>query len=382
MRILYLSSGCFDKGGISRYTRYQIESLRALIGEDHIRVYSLLGHQEDDMETPFSVAWKGHHANKSLNKVAFANRFLIDALTDRPDIIWSAHVNLSGLACAVARLVKAKCFLNIYGLEVWSGLKWDRHWGLRNVSELISDSHFTAQYVESSGLRKKGTTTVIWDAVDTARFFSAPPSKEVMDRYRIPDPSTGINILSLGRLTSGGAHKGYDRLLDVFASVQKTFKDARLIYAGKGDLIPKLQAKAASLTLAEKVFFTGSVHEDDMADVYRAAHIFSLVSDRGKGRGEGVPATPLEAAACGIPIIVGNQDGSPEAVAEGVTGYIVDPFDLELHTRRIAELIADTDRRLNMGRAAAERIRRDFSCDVFKARHNAFLTSKRMPCDD
>ena len=54
------------------------------------------------------------------------------------------------------------------------------------------------------------------------------------------------------------------------------------------------------------------VHEDDLPKFYRASRIFTLVSDRGKGRGEGIPLTPLEAMACGSPIIVGNQDGSQE----------------------------------------------------------------------
>ena len=42
-RILYLTPGCFDKGGISRYSRYQIECLREIHGEAAVTVQSLLG---------------------------------------------------------------------------------------------------------------------------------------------------------------------------------------------------------------------------------------------------------------------------------------------------------------------------------------------------
>ena len=79
--------------------------------------------------------------------------------------------------------------------------------------------------------------------------------------------------------------------------------------------------------LQNKVIFTGSIHENDLPDIYRAAHLFSLVSDKGHMRGEGIPLTPLEAMATGIPVLVGNQDGSQEAVENGVNGYVLDPFD-------------------------------------------------------
>ena len=56
-RILYLTPGCFDKGGISRYGRYQIEALREVIGAENVRVLSLLGPDGDEFETDFDVAW-------------------------------------------------------------------------------------------------------------------------------------------------------------------------------------------------------------------------------------------------------------------------------------------------------------------------------------
>ena len=43
MKILYLTPGCFDKGGISRYNRYQIQALRMLAGAENVFVFSLLG---------------------------------------------------------------------------------------------------------------------------------------------------------------------------------------------------------------------------------------------------------------------------------------------------------------------------------------------------
>ena len=55
--MLYVTPGCFDKGGISRYGRAQITALRELLGPEQVRVYSIRGPGPGDFETPFPVAW-------------------------------------------------------------------------------------------------------------------------------------------------------------------------------------------------------------------------------------------------------------------------------------------------------------------------------------
>ncbi len=372
MRLLYLTPGCFDKGGISRYSRYQITALREICGESSVQVLSLLGLDDESFETPFHVEWNAG-GNGLLNKVSFAAKLFQFALTRKPDLIWTAHVSFSALVRIAGALTGAKTVVNEYGLEAWSDLGRDAAWGLRGMTEVVSDCHFTAEWMEKAGKRPMRSIHIIWDCVDIERFSPSQPSRSVLEKYGIPDPATGVNILSLGRLSLDAAHKGYDRLIEAFSRAAGRTPSARLIYAGKGELAGELKARAKVLGLKEKVFFTGAIHEDDLADVYRAAHVFSLVSDRGEGRGEGIPLTPLEAAACGVPILVGNQDGSREAVVEGLNGHILDPFDLDGHAKAITDLVADEPGRLAMGRAARKRIEDEFSYATFKRKHKDLL---------
>ena len=169
------------------------------------------------------------------------------------------------------------------------------------------------------------------------------------------------------------AYKGYERLLEVFSQILPRVPHARLIYAGRGEMVETLRRQASDLGLSEKVFFTGMVHEDDLADVYRSAHLFSLVTNRGELVGEGIPLTPLEAAACGIPLIVGNHDGSQEAVVEGLDGFIVDPYDLEAHARAIVSLAIDAELRTRMGKAARKRAEEEFAFPKFLKKHEDLL---------
>lgn len=372
MKILYLTPGCFDKGGISRYSRYQIRGLRKLVGDENVFVHSVLGHGPDDFEETIRVA---HYAGgtSTVNKLSFISHFYAASLLNRPKAIFSAHVNLSGSAKLLSLLTGAKTFLNVYGLEVWSGMSRDAVWGLRSSDQVISDCHHTAHYLENSGFRAKGSTLVAWDCVDLDKFFPNAPNKSVLARYGIPDPFTGINILTLGRISRDAAYKGYERLLDAFHKAAPQQTNLRLIYAGRGDMVEELRLKAHTLGLSERVFFTGSVHEDDLADVYRSAHIFSLVSDSGQGKGEGIPLTPLEAAACGVPIIVSNHDGSQEAVVENSNGFVLDPFDQEGLVEVILQLAGDANLREQMGRAAQLRIEKEFGFPSFVEKHRKLL---------
>ena len=374
MKILYLTPGCFDKGGISRYNRFQIQALREILGEENVRVYSLRQKRDGDLESPFEVTWSATGSSHLLNKIAFGGKVLECALTWRPDVILVAHVYMSGFVFLVSKASGSKTILNVYGHEVWSGLSAGRRLGMTNCDYVISDCHFTANYLEGVGARRPGTVKVAWDAVDVTRFFPAPPSPTVCEKYGIPDPGKGINLLTLGRLSSGADHKGYRRLLEAFALVARQNDKVSLIYAGSGDLVDILKARANELGVSSRVHFTGSIHDEDLPDVYRAAHIFSLISDRGKGRGEGVPVTPIEAAACGKPILVGNQDGSPEAVMNDENGFVLDSFDINSHVDTILRLAGDPGLRLKMGEAGARIAVTEFSYMSFREKHRKFLS--------
>jgi phosphatidylinositol alpha-1,6-mannosyltransferase len=373
MKILYLTPGCFDKGGISRYNRFQIQAFREIAGDDNVRVYSLRRKKPGDFEEGFAVAWQARSDRHLPNKIEFAMRVTVEALTWRPDVILVAHVYMSGFALMLGKLVGAKVVLNAYGREIWSGLSGFREMGLKGADEVISDCFFTAAYLEQNGYRPKGSVRVVWDTVDVGRFHPATPAAAVLEKYGIPAPDANINLLTLGRVAANADHKGYRRLLDAFATVAGEVANLHLIYAGSGDLVEVLRGRAREMGLSSRVHFTGSVDDQDLPDVYRGAHIFALISDRGQGRGEGVPVTPIEAAACGVPILVGNQDGSPEAVVEGVDGYVLDSFDVAAHARAIVRLATDPQLRARMGAAASRKVSAEFPYPVFREKHRAFL---------
>lgn len=375
MRVLYLTPGVFDKGGISRYNRFQITALRELVGTENVIVISLMGptNSSKDLETPFSVNWHGVGDRCSWkDKLAFVKTSFFYAMRYRPSLIWSGHMYYSALAWAMGRVGRAPVVIQIYGSETWTPRpgRPDILFGFRRCNFVVSDAHFTASYVEEIKLRPKRSIYVIWDPVDTERFTPGPPAEAVLKKYGIPSPKEHFNVLTLGRLSKATAYKGYLRLLEVFPRLPER---ARLIYGGGGDLRPVLEARATELGLRDRVIFTGFIDEQDLPDVYRSASVFCLIGDRGPGRGEGVPLTPLEAAACGVPVLVGNQDGSREAVEHGRSGFALDPFDLDAIAAHLIRLAEDENLRRAMGKAARERIEREHAYPVFRERMRQFM---------
>ena len=375
-KILYITPGCFDKGGISRYNRYQVSVLREIKGENNIRVISLFGPKREDFEEDFKVYWHGWGAGK-VSKSFFILKILSQAYTWKPDVIWFGHINITEILARFKFLTKFTSVLNIYGLEVWSGLRPKVEEGFKAINYLISDCHFTANYVQNQNIRPKETIDVIWDCVDLNK-FKPQALDDFYLNYNLPNPKHNPWILSLGRISHIAAHKGYDRLLKVFQNLTKTNENAVLIFVGQGDLISDLREQAKQLDIAGRVYFTGAVPETDLAKFYSAASVFTMVSDQGVGRGEGIPMTPLEAMACGTPVIVGNKDGSQEAVIDDMNGSCIDPFDFETHTDVILELLDNTDLRLAKGKAAVKMAHDYFSYEDFKAKHLVFLNKLNL----
>lgn len=376
MKVLYITPGCFDKGGISRYSRYQITSIRELFGEENTYVMSLLGPDHQKIEENFEVDYCGRSKNSRWQQIKFAFHFFWKTLTLRPTNIVVAHVNFSGIAVIASKLIGAKTVLNVYGLELWSNMRIDASWGLRKVHSIISDCHNTKAYLVQKNIRDTSDITVIWDCVNLNKFKRTITNQtELKKKYGINN-GRRFTILTLGRLSNAAKHKGYHRLIQVFEQLNQS--NFYLVIAGKGDMLDELKRLVVSKGLENSVCFTGMVHEADMADLYSLPDVFSLVSEVGEGMGEGIPLTPLEAMACGTPIIVGNQDGSREAVFNAENGYVIEPFDLEAHQICIESLYADKSLHDTMRESAAKVARTEFSYKRFLKEHNIFF--KTLEC--
>jgi phosphatidylinositol alpha-1,6-mannosyltransferase len=142
---------------------------------------------------------------------------------------------------------------------------------------------------------------------------------------------------------------------------------ARLVIAGTGNDQGHLQRLAQEEGISRQVIFTGAIEEDHLPYIYRYANVFSLVSDFGHERGEGLPLTPIEALACGAPVVVGDEDGSREAVDNERNGLIVSPRKPDDLTDALLRLLTeDPGLRRREARSVAEE---RFGYAAFETKH-------------
>jgi phosphatidylinositol alpha-1,6-mannosyltransferase len=115
----------------------------------------------------------------------------------------------------------------------------------------------------------------------------------------------------------------------------------------------------------------GRVSDEDRDALLGAADVF-VMACRKRWAGleqEGFGIVFLEAAAAGVPQIAGDSGGASEAVADGVTGLVVEtPGDPGAVAEALRTLLADPTRRRRMGRAARARVQESFDNDVLASR--------------
>jgi phosphatidylinositol alpha-1,6-mannosyltransferase len=367
MKVLFITPGCFDKGGISRYNRFQIQSLRELYGPQKVKVLSLLGPDNNAFEDSIDVQWHGKALNLK-NKILFIFQIFKIMIFWQPKFVLVGHVNLSAFPVIFSYLSKCKVILNVYGLEVWSKMSIDAAFGLKRIKYFISDCHNTKDFLVKEKKINRNKIEVIWDCVNTEIFTpKSHVDKEILDKYNIESNEVNFSILSLGRLSKPDAYyKGYMDLLHAFSVVSKTNSNTRLVFGGRGDYILELKEEAARLGIDNYVYFTGSIDESDLASIYQSCNLFSLITSSGEGMGEGIPLTPLEALACGKPILVGNSDGSREAIFNNENGTLIVDNNIQNIANAILKYIGNSEFSTKQSIAARQVALKYFSYNEFR----------------
>lgn len=229
---------------------------------------------------------------------------------------------------------------------------------LAGAELLLPVSLFTAQrlreLLESAGERVP-PMAVLRARVDLDRFH--PKAGRETGRERLAIAPDAPMILCLGRMV---ARKGLDRLVAALPDVDARVPGVTLVLAGTGPEEKALRRAAARVP--QRVVFTGRVPDEDAPALYAAADVFALpVADRWRGLDtEGLGVVLLEASACEVPCVTGRSGGTPEAVVDGVTGFVVDARDRARLTGAIVRLLEDRDLARQMGRAGRRHVSDEF----------------------
>ncbi len=206
------------------------------------------------------------------------------------------------------------------------------------------------------------------NGVDVDRFHPTVDGAPVRRRLGLGD---GPVVGCVGRLVP---RKGQDRLLAAMPLVREHLPEARLLLVGDGRLRPRLE-RAARAQGPGRVVLTGAVAASELPAHVAAMDVLAH-PNRSRWAGleqEGFGVVFLEGQACARPVIAGDSGGSPEALADGVSGLLVDGTDPGRIAEAIVGIISDDGRAAAMGRAGRALVEQRFTWSAVAGRFLADL---------
>lgn len=212
-------------------------------------------------------------------------------------------------------------------------------WQISKMDHVIATSQKTAGYLERPA-------TVIHHGIDTQQF--SPPADRAVLRTELGLPA-GVLIGCYGRIRH---QKGTDVFVDAMIELLPGLPDHHALVMGRAtqshtEFLNDLKTRVEKAGLADRIHFLPEVPVDQMADWYRVLDLFVAPQ-----RWEGFGLTPLEAMACGVPVVATRVGAFEELIDDGNTGTLVSRDDIAALTDATRAYLQGPDMMHRSGKAA------------------------------
>lgn len=311
------------------------------------------------------------------------SRFLVSLLSTlslvrkvRPDVIYGSHWRNCGITLRIVGLVtRIPFFLAVHGSEVFYLLQPGRKvapWLFRWVAAGSRGFVALGQYQEHL-LRRLG--------IEANRIFTSPEGIELARlaeigfdgrrRIRARHMLDGKKVIvTVGRLVE---RKGHEMIIRALPLVLREVREAFYLVVGRGPMEGRLRALAREVGVEDHVFFCGFVPDSELLEYYQAGEVFAMPNREVDGDTEGFGIVFVEAGACGKPVVGGRSGGAIEVIADGVTGFLVNPMDVQEIAKALTTLLQDQGLAARMGRAGRARVEQHYTYQEVAANIAGFL---------
>jgi len=286
---------------------------------------------------------------------------------------FGAAAPLGLLSAAMKRAGVQKTVALTHGHEVWWAKVFPFNLALRRIGATVDSLTFLGEFTQQAISRALSPVAAqhmvkIAPGIDVDHFVpqdSAQLRKELkLENKRV--------IVSVGRLVH---RKGQDHLIESLPEILKSVPDAHLLMVGKGPYLSHLEKLVARHNLSEHVSFIGRIQYAQLPQYICAGDVFAMPS-RSRFFGlevEGLGIVYLEASACGLPVIAGSSGGAPDAVLNGVTGFVVDGQNNKEIAAAAIKLLGNLDQAQKMGAAGRTWIVENWCWEIWSQRFNMLL---------
>ncbi|MBE6841404.1 MAG: glycosyltransferase family 4 protein [Ruminococcus sp.] len=211
---------------------------------------------------------------------------------------------------------------------------------MKRADVIITDSEFSKSEIEKYFPQYSHKVQVVYCGVNSDKFYPVE-DKSVVEKVKRSLDIEGEYFLYLGTIEP---RKNLERLIEAYSLLLKKDENVpRLVMAGgKGWLNSNIYQKVVELKLEKYVQFTKYIPDEDLCPLINGATAFVFPSIY-----EGFGMPPLEAMACGVPVVCSKEASLPEVV--GDCAVMIDAYD--------PQSIADGMYRIYSDKALAEELR-------------------------
>jgi len=205
-----------------------------------------------------------------------------------------------------------------------------RHY-LKYIDKVFAISKSLKEALEINGIKN---VAIIYNGIDVNDWSLG---QAVVENFKKKYGLIGKKVVFFGGRIS--AQKGRDQINRAMALVQKKIPEAVLLAVGTKGI--------------------GWLEGDDLKAAYYASDVVVTPS---------IYLDPfnrinIEAMACKKPVVGTCFGGTPEIIQDGVTGFVVNPLDVELMSQKIVDLLRDSAKAEQFGRAGYERVKKYFNLE-------------------
>lgn len=350
MRIAYIVTRADEYGGAQIHVR-DLSKWMTDHGHDVHVIGGKRGIVSDAIESNGVTFHEAASLDRSIHPIKdlfgfFQIRKILRAL--KPDII-SCHSSKAGiLGRLAARSLGQKVIFTAHGWAFTDGISWKKRYlfqWLERFCGFFGDHVITvSRFDKVLALKHK-----IAPAKSISVIHNGMPY-----RTRQQTRETDNMIPQICMIARFSAQKDHTTLLNTLAMLRH--KDWHLNLIGNGE-DTVYRALAISLDIQDRVTFHGQ--RTDIPDYLETQDIYCLIS-----HWEGFPRSILEAMRASLPVITTRTAGSPEAVRNFQSGYIVPERNPRALSRALALLIEDPLRRKTMGDVGRKQYERYFTFDL------------------
>lgn len=224
---------------------------------------------------------------------------------------------------------------------------WERFMAGK-TSTIITVSQSLKNYMINEMGLNHGKIHVIYNSRPSYKLGDRAKTREL---YKIEEKE--IVIGTVARLIQS---KGIDLFLNAIPQILELYPKTRVMIVGSGPDEGRLHEIADNLMIADRVIFTGQVH--NINDYYAALDIFILPT-----LSEGLGISVLEAMSLGLPVIASNTGGIPELITHKKNGYLIEPGNSENITSALIYYLQHPQQVARLGQQARIDVQSKFSIE-------------------